>query len=221
MRAFYGQFLPPGSLCFDVGAHTGEISAILLQLNCKVVGFEPLDGCEPKLQQLVKLHNGNFTYHKAALSNQTGWASLYVGSHPELSTLSSDFVDEYKKQQIFTWASGIPVPTLTLQDAIHQYTLPYFIKLDAEGYEPMILETLHVPIPYIQLEWNERMKKQAFAAIQHLERVGGYTYNWWPGETYTFAEPVNISAKEMIHRLRHMPLHILTGEIWAARDAGS
>jgi FkbM family methyltransferase len=215
MLAFYNQYLSPGNVCFDIGAHTGEVSSVLLRLKCKVIGFEPLDSCEPKLTQLAMLNKEHFIYHKAAVSNQKGWAPLYVGSHPELSTLSTDFVEEYKKQKIFTWAPAVPVQTLTIQDAIDLYSLPYFIKMDAEGYEPLILEKLHTPIPYIQLEWNERLKKEAIVAIEHLERLGGYKYNWWPGETFSFAEPQLISATEMIKRLQEMPPHILTGEIWA------
>ena len=48
--AFYKQFLGPGDLCFDVGAHVGERTALFLRTGASVVAIEPLAGCLEKLR---------------------------------------------------------------------------------------------------------------------------------------------------------------------------
>jgi len=39
--AFYGQFMKPGSLCFDVGAHVGDRVRTFRRLGARVVALEP------------------------------------------------------------------------------------------------------------------------------------------------------------------------------------
>jgi hypothetical protein len=39
--AFYGQFVRPGNLCFDIGANIGTKTEMLLALGAKVVSIEP------------------------------------------------------------------------------------------------------------------------------------------------------------------------------------
>jgi len=43
---FYAQFIHPGDLCFDIGAHTGERARIFLELGARVVCVEPQRSCQ-------------------------------------------------------------------------------------------------------------------------------------------------------------------------------
>src|SRR5579863_1182952 len=45
MLRFFGQFVKPGDLCFDVGANCGSRTDILLELGASVVVVEPQDSC--------------------------------------------------------------------------------------------------------------------------------------------------------------------------------
>ncbi len=38
----YQSLLPPGVLCFDVGANTGEKAEALLEAGARVVAFDPI-----------------------------------------------------------------------------------------------------------------------------------------------------------------------------------
>ena len=41
LRRFYAQFVQPGALCFDVGAHAGNRVRCWRQLGARVVAIEP------------------------------------------------------------------------------------------------------------------------------------------------------------------------------------
>src|SRR3989304_3436761 len=51
MKEFYGRFLHPGDLCFDVGANEGNRTAIFLALGARVVCIEPQPLCLKKLRK--------------------------------------------------------------------------------------------------------------------------------------------------------------------------
>ena len=41
LRALYGEFVAPGDLAFDIGAHVGNRTRALVALGCRVVAVEP------------------------------------------------------------------------------------------------------------------------------------------------------------------------------------
>ena len=56
MRRFYRQFVPPRSLCFDVGANVGDRVATFVSLRARVVAVEP--------EESPVLSGGQHTPHK-------------------------------------------------------------------------------------------------------------------------------------------------------------
>ena len=55
MQKFYGQFIHPGDLCFDVGANVGDWSDVFLFLGAKVIGVEPQSSFFDALQKYFHL----------------------------------------------------------------------------------------------------------------------------------------------------------------------
>ena len=45
MQRFYAQFIQPGDLCFDIGAHVGNRLLVWSRLGATVVGVEPQPLC--------------------------------------------------------------------------------------------------------------------------------------------------------------------------------
>jgi hypothetical protein len=46
------------------------------------------------------------------------------------------------------------VETTTLDDIIRDYGLPFYVKIDVEGYEATVLKSLHRVVPYVSFEVN-------------------------------------------------------------------
>ncbi len=63
MVRFYSEFIKPGDLCFDIGAHTGNRTGTWLSMGAKVVSAEP----QPAFIRLLKkkyAHNPRFHFGK-------------------------------------------------------------------------------------------------------------------------------------------------------------
>lgn len=159
-KEFYQSFLPSCTLIFDIGAHHGFKAAVFLELSQKVVACDP----DPSNIQLLKNKFSNqlsrIHIREEALGAVAGTAHFLI-HHPgsAFNTLNPYWKDLLEGDQVERWnekiefeEKAIPVTVTTLDHLIMQYGLPYFIKIDAEGYEKEILEGLTQKVPFISFE---------------------------------------------------------------------
>ena len=87
-RAFYRRFVPPGALCFDIGAHLGDRTAHFLALGARVIAVEPQPAPLAVLRRLFGA-NPRVVILDLALGAATGVAELAIDPrHPMVATLS-------------------------------------------------------------------------------------------------------------------------------------
>src|SRR5579883_2266305 len=92
MTQFYGRFVRPGSLVFDIGAHVGDRTRAFLRLGCRVIAVE----ANPKLARLLKIlyfRDPAVAVVAAAVSDVPGVLTFNVNSsNPAVSTASAAFI---------------------------------------------------------------------------------------------------------------------------------
>jgi FkbM family methyltransferase len=89
-RRFYKDFLSPGDLAFDVGAHVGTRARAMRAAGAKVVALEPQ---APFAGFLRRTLPRDITLLEVAAGPATAQADLAVSSrHPTVSSLRADFV---------------------------------------------------------------------------------------------------------------------------------
>src|SRR5215475_11533765 len=92
MDTLYSQFIAPGDLVFDVGAHVGDRVAAFRRLGARVVAVEP----QPALHRTLGLLFGrdrNVMLVRAAVGRHSVTAEMRINlDNPTLSTLSDDFI---------------------------------------------------------------------------------------------------------------------------------
>ena len=90
LSRFYSQFVHPGALCLDIGAHLGSRSRAFLDLGARVVALEP----QPQCIAYLKRRWGDerrFALIPKAIGAQAGMATLHVNRmNPTISTLAPD-----------------------------------------------------------------------------------------------------------------------------------
>ena len=100
---FYRQFIQPGDLCFDVGAHVGNRLRLWSRLGASVVGLEP----QPHLMRLLQRLYGRsdqITLLDHAVGAASGEATMYVSERvPAVTSLSAEWIATVQQDESFSW----------------------------------------------------------------------------------------------------------------------
>lgn len=127
-------------LIFDVGMAGGEDTAYYLHRGYRVVGIEAHAGlareCAERFASAVR--DGQLIIENVGIAESRGTMPFYISTEPP-------FYHSFDRQ----WASRngkepteIAVPTVPITDLIDKHGIPYYMKVDIEGNDDLIVEQL-------------------------------------------------------------------------------
>ena len=218
MAQFYGEFLGPGSLGFDIGAHVGSRVRAWRRLGARVIAVEPQPDCL-RVLQLLYGRNKQVIIVPQAVGAATGLARLAVSSRtPTVSSMAPEWIESVTADHRFArvrWDASVEVQVTTLDDLISEYGEPDFCKIDVEGFEVDVLSGLNRPLRSLSFEYLPPAHGDALAALARVEQLGDYRYNYSPIETMTFANDRWLSAADLTALLeQYRPLG-RSGDVYA------
>ena len=186
LKKFYRQFIQPGDLCFDIGAHLGNRSKAWLNLGAKVVALEPQPVCIDFLKKKFE-DSCSFNLIEKAVASRAGKMQMHLSHYaPTVSSLAEEkwrqALNERSRFTV-TWDEQIEVETVTLDQLIKEYGVPAFCKIDVEDFEEEVLKGLSLPIPVISFEFFNWTSQRTEACLKLLDQLGDYQYNWSIGES--------------------------------------
>jgi FkbM family methyltransferase len=200
-------------LVFDVGANTGDKTQEFLKHGAKVVCFEPQPACIEALQQRFR-GNNHVVVVPTAIGADAGVAELSICTEaPTISTLSTMWKEGRFKDH--TWDRTETVPVTTLDAAIEQYGMPFYCKIDVEGFEKSVLMGLTRPIPVLSFEFCAEGLAQTRACLGLLDSLGYSAFNICLGEAKTYLIRGAVSATELWNRLKGLRDPLAWGDIYA------
>lgn len=220
-RVFYRQFISPGAVCFDIGAHVGNRISSWLALGAKVVALEPQPDCLRVLRLLYGRHP-RVRLLDQAVGERAGRLKLKVSSRtPTVSSLSREWINEVTRDPRFAsieWDHELEVEVQTLDGLIAQHGVPAFCKIDVEGYELEVLNGLSQPLPAVSFEYIPVAKERAVACVERLAQLGRYRFRPSPVETMKWATAEWLSVEQVTRYLRELKLDQGSGDVYARQE---
>lgn len=224
MRRFYRDFVSPGDLFFDIGAHVGDRTALWRSLGARVVSVEPQAQCVRILERRFRLDPG-VTVLGCAAGDREGVSRLRLSpGNPTLATLSPEWIETVSRVPSFdgiSWAKGDAVPVTTLDLLIGRFGTPSFVKIDVEGYEARVLKGLSEPVGSLSFEYLPASVSVALECLDLLSSIGDYEFNVSVGERFAMEYPDWVDSGEIRKRLSALPAGGKSGDVYARIGSGA
>lgn len=131
----------PGDLVIEAGANVGEFTSAAASLASQVVSFEPDPVAYGCLERNVS-HLKNVKVLRQALGNEVGSVDFYLSTEgADSSVIEPD-----------TWSKKVSVPCTTLSETVLErgFSTVGFLKVEAEGFEPEILQGAEAILPRVR-----------------------------------------------------------------------
>lgn len=218
LRTLYAQFVKPGDLVFDIGAHAGNRTRALAALGCRVVSVEPQPDFARVLRTLFG-RNPNVTVLEMAVSNTPGRATLALSERtPTVTTLAPEWREARSQEAGFKgveWNRQIEVETTTIDRLIARFGSPSLVKMDVEGSEPAILSGLTQAVAAVSFEYLPWTLDDSAACVARLQALGDYEFNWSIGEGFQLASDRWLAGQELLAALRTPQGQRRAGDVYA------
>jgi FkbM family methyltransferase len=220
MRRLYAQFIEPGDLVFDIGAHIGNRARAFHALACRIVAVEP----QPALAHLLRSGfalRGRVEVVEVAVGETEGVVELLISDRtPTVTTAIPVWLQARQQGPDFAqvdWNRSIQVRLTTLDELIRHHGLPSFIKIDVEGAEAAVLAGLDYTVPALSFGYLPRALDLVRSCANRLSVLGYYRFNWSPGESYRLASRHWLSIEELLAGLSNPAVRV-SGDVYAVLD---
>jgi FkbM family methyltransferase len=191
---FYSNVLQgfgESDLIFDVGANHGYKTDIFLRLGATVVAVEPDETSQVVLEEKFlkyRLKRKPVVVFPKAVSDRSAVEKMWIDTPGSAkNTLNKKWAETLSRNdRRFGHRLGFghwkEVETITIEQLITAYGLPFFVKIDVEGHELSVLRGMQRPVPYLSFEVNlPEFRREGLECIQVLGSLApDGTFNYTP-----------------------------------------
>lgn len=202
--------MQPNTLIFDVGMHRGEDTDFYLRKGYSVVAFEAdpelVEHCKIRFRDALK--TGRLTLVEGAVAPKSAGdrITFFQSSNSVWGTVDRTWVERNRKSGART--VELTVDRVDLSDVYRKYGIPFYIKIDIEGSDVHVLETLReLPTKpkLLSIESEKRHFDRLLAEIDILKELGYSKFRAVQQETIPNSEVITktLDGRLYKHRFEH------------------
>jgi len=130
-------------LVYDVGMHKGEDTEFYLSRGCRVVGVE----ANPELVEYLQvkfrteIRDGRVLLLNKAIAPACGRVCFTINSETLWGSVSERFIERNSKVRSEE-TRVVEVDAVPFADILHEYGMPYYLKIDIEGMDTLCIAAL-------------------------------------------------------------------------------
>lgn len=164
-------------LIFDVGMHRGEDTDFYLKKGFDVVSFEAnpdlVGSCEARFKDAISDGKLNIVSGVLAPPGTGESIAFYRNARSEWGTIDPEWA--VRNQKLGYTSEVIQLKRIDLDGVISKYGMPYYMKIDVEGVDGYILDTIASTAlrpQYISIESNKSDIDALDGEIDRFSKLG-------------------------------------------------
>ena len=194
---FHKKFLIKDSLIFDLGANLGDKSHIFSFFTKNIVLYEPEENLASILRLRFKKHK-TIDVNETLVTEKIGVVNFYsVTGQEAYSSILLDYqknFDHLKNNEIILKKKN----STNLTAEIKKYGMPFYIKVDCEGAEELILKNLDYRIRIISFEANlPKFLGNTFNIMEYFDNKFNSLFNLRRNNKFDFIFKKNTKLDEI------------------------
>ena len=201
---FYQTFLNRNRLIFDLGANLGDKSHVFLKFTDKIILYEPEEDLFERLKFRFR-KNKKVIINNLLISDIVGDVVFNsVVGNESYSSIVSNYIENFThlKNSLIVKKTK---KSSTLNFEIKKHGTPYYIKIDCEGAENLILNNLKFDIEIISFEANLPIfLDQTIEIINYLKNNFDRSFNIRKEGEFKFLYKNHLNYEEIIKNLNRL-----------------
>jgi len=205
------------SLLFDIGANVGAYTQARKHEfeRCVLVEANPLL-CE-KLQATfqAEIEQSHVIVCNNIVSKEAS-ATFYVNKADTISTADIEWVQQSRFSESYRqWTPINNVATISIDELIRVYGVPSYLKIDVEGYEWNVIQSLTQCLQntHIAFEWAEEKKAELLLILDWLHNLGYTQFSVQYEDAYNF-QPIEWLEYQVVYQQLEQELMIQRKSKW-------